>query len=137
MTKQKPDRRPKAVRAREMHMAGSTVREIAEALNMEPTNVYKCFNRVSMEDRSKTYTAPPSGNIHNVFSHWVPKHDIVPKGSCVAWDVVDGQAVQCGVPCKGQLCTEHAERAVQRKAERAGVSIGARPGGALFGGKIK
>jgi hypothetical protein len=30
-----------------------------------------------------------------------------PTGRCLAWMVVEGKAVQCGAPCKGQRCQEH------------------------------
>lgn len=41
------------------------------------------------------------------FEAYVPKKGKIPSGSCVWWVIVDGKAVQCGKPCKGQRCEEH------------------------------
>jgi hypothetical protein len=82
------------------------VNEIAVELQMEPTNVRKSLQRLSSSERNRQNKQQKGMHTHNLIEPWKKREAV--RGECLAWAVVDGEAIQCGVPCKGQLCEEHA-----------------------------
>lgn len=87
----------KRAECRSLFRAGYTVSEIAQRMNMHPSNVSHALKGHKGGRGSAASTA--------TFRPWKRKEPI--HGRCLKKSVIDGQIVECGATCPGQYCDEH------------------------------